>query len=117
MLLLSGGVLLFAAFIRPGASLSPDPPKGIPDSVWFVLETSCYECHSTDGNGMAKAKLNLDRWDESTPEKQRSKAEDICDVMQKGKMPPNKYRLNNPDAVPSPEGLARVCSWVTQLKK
>lgn len=117
LLALAGAVIFFVSFISPGSLPVTDPPQGIPDSVWYVLETSCYECHSSDGNGMAKAKLNLDKWDEYPSDKQVAKAKEICSQMQKGKMPPSKYRLHNPDAVPSPEALSRVCSWVRKTEK
>ncbi|TSA29717.1 MAG: hypothetical protein D4R67_01645 [Bacteroidetes bacterium] len=114
VLALAGGLILFAAFIRPNGFNAQDPPKGIPDSVWATLETSCYDCHSNDGNGMAKVKMNLDKWDEYAPDKQMAKAQDICEVMGKGAMPPSKYRINNPDAVPTPESITRICAWVHQ---
>ncbi len=111
------GLILFAAFSQPASPIPSTPPKNIPDSVWVVMENSCYGCHSDDGNGMAKAKLNFDRWDEYAPDKQMAKTLDICNELKKGKMPPSKFSKNNPDAVPTDIETARVCNWVQQIEK
>ena len=114
---LFGVLILFAAFTGPAKSTLSDPPKNIPDSVWTIIEKSCYDCHANDGNGMAKAKLNFDKWDDYSVDKQVSKALDICDEIQKGKMPPSKYRQNNPEAVPTDSDIAQVCDWVKKIGK
>lgn len=114
---LTGAMILLASFVIPLHTASYDPPQDIPDSVWAVLEKSCYDCHSTDGNGMAKAKLNFDKWNDYAADKQLAKAKDICDELENEKMPPSKYRKNNPEAVPTAEEVARVCNWVIQLEK
>ena len=110
-------MLITSAFIIPDGTPPNDPPKNIPDSVWAVLEISCYDCHSNDGNGMAKSKLNFDKWDSYTPEKQLKKAIAICKVMQSQKMPPSKYLKKNPDVAPSPAEVVRVCFWVNEFEK
>ncbi|MFH1160362.1 MAG: heme-binding domain-containing protein [bacterium] len=110
-------MLLTATFIHPAKAPAPDPPKGIPDSVWAIVERCCLDCHVTDGNGFAKAKLNFDKWDVYPAEKQVAKATAICDIVKKGKMPPQKFLTNNPDAAPTEAETARICNWVNQLKK
>ncbi|MFH1296149.1 MAG: heme-binding domain-containing protein [Bacteroidota bacterium] len=114
---LVGTFVIFVSFIRPAGPPISDPPKNIPDSVWAVIKTSCLECHVNDGNSLAKAKLNFDKWDEYSPEKQFVKAQDICEEVRKGTMPPSKFRKNNPDAVPSTGATTRICKWVNQLEK
>ena len=114
---LSCALMIFAAFIK-----SPDPipftlTKTIPDSVWTVVQKSCYDCHSNDGNSMAKSKVNFDGWNNYSSDKQLSKAKDMCKMLQKGKMPPAKYRNNNPEAVPTETDITRICNWVNQLGK
>ena len=52
-----------------GSKAAPGP-KGIPDSVFTIIQNSCMDCHATDGNGMAKSKINFDKWDTYSPEKQ-----------------------------------------------
>lgn len=110
-------LLILAAFIKPVNPLPTDPPKSIPDSVWSVVQKSCYDCHSSDGNSMAKSKINFDRWAEYSSDKQLNKARDICTQLQKGKMPPSKYRNNNPDAVPTDADVKIICEWTNQISK
>lgn len=109
--------ILFAAFIKPVDPVPSDPPKGIPDSVWQVVKKCCLDCHATNGNSMARAKVDFDKWDSYSPDKQLAKAQDICNELQQGKMPPSKYRKNNPDVVPTDAETARVCNWVRQMEK
>ncbi|MBN1198361.1 MAG: heme-binding domain-containing protein [Bacteroidales bacterium] len=112
-----GILVLFAAFIKPTDPVPSNAPKGIPDSVWQVISKCCLDCHATDGNGMARANVDFDKWDSYTPDKQLAKAQDICNELQQGKMPPSKYRKNNPEGVPTESETARVCNWVRQMEK
>lgn len=114
---LTGILIILAAFNTAPDTTFSDPPKNIPDSVWAVVEKSCYDCHSSDGNGMAKAKINFDKWDDYSSDKQVSKAQDICTELQKGKMPPSKHRKNNPETIPTDVEVARICTWVQQIGK
>ena len=91
-------------------------PKSIPDSVYAVFEKACITCHADDGNGMAKSKVNFDKWDSYAKEKQASKAEDISNMLSKGKMPPSSFRKNNPDLVPTDADVAKVNAWAKSLK-
>ncbi len=116
-LALACALIIFGAFIKPAGSTPTDPPQNIPDSVWAIVKKSCYDCHSNDGNSMAAGKLNFDKWDEYSPDKQLAKALDMCDEVQKGKMPPSKYHKNNPEAVPTDAEAVRICNWVKQIEK
>ena len=69
------------------------------------------------GQGLAKSKLNFDKWDVYSVEKQVKKTKDICKVLQSQKMPPSKYLKKNPDVAPSPTEVVRVCYWVGELEK
>lgn len=66
---------------------------------------------------MAKSKVNFDSWDEYSSDKQSNKAQAICTQLQKGKMPPSKYRNNNPDAVPTDADVKNICEWTKQISK
>jgi hypothetical protein len=99
------------------ASKAAKGPKGIPDSVFAVIQNSCTDCHATDGNGMAKSKINFDKWDEYTPEKQASKAAAMCKQLTKGSMPPGSFRKNNPDRVPTEIQVKMICDWAQSLGK
>jgi len=62
--------------------------KAIPESVMKIANKSCVKCHTEGGNGMALMHLNLSNWDKYSPEKQASKAKDMCKMVTKDKMPP-----------------------------
>jgi hypothetical protein len=111
-------VIVSAFSFRTTNSPAPNPgPKGIPDSVWTIINNSCTDCHSTDGSGMAKSKINFDKWDTYSPEKQANKAEDICEQLKKGSMPPNGFRKNNPDRIPSEKEITMICNWAGSVAK
>ncbi|MBE0648080.1 MAG: heme-binding domain-containing protein [Bacteroidales bacterium] len=114
---LAGALILCAAFVIPANHPSTDPPKGITDSVWTIVQKSCYDCHANDGNAMAKSKLNFDNWENYSSDKQTAKAQDMCDEISKGKMPPSKYRKNNPEAVPTEADATVICNWAKTLEK
>jgi len=109
-------VILSAAFISPSFTPSENPGDNIPDSVWAVFEKSCYGCHSDDGNGMARSKLNFDKWDSYSDEKQLKKAKASCNEMKKGGMPPAKFLKNNPDAAPDETEVNIVCNWLSVIE-
>jgi hypothetical protein len=97
--------------------ISADEGQPLADSVMKIVKTSCMDCHADGGNGMACSHVNFSKWSTYKPEKQASKAGDICKVLSKGAMPPKKYRENNPDAVPTPAQVATVCNWAKGLEK
>ena len=110
-------MLITSAFIIQDGTPPNDPPKSIPDSVWAIFEINCYDCHSDNGNSMAKANLNFDKWDTYSSEKQMKKTIDICKTMRNQKMPPPKFLKKNPDIAPSPADVVRVCNWLSELEK
>jgi cytochrome c5 len=103
--------LIFIAVVSFRPAQIAQAPKSIPDTVYAVFEKSCITCHSTDGNGMAKSKVNFDNWDTYSPEKQASKAAAISKMLTKGSMPPSGFRKNNPDLIPTEADVAKVNAW------
>lgn len=89
----------------------------MPDSVMKIFKKSCMDCHSNDGSGMAKGKVNFDKWETYTPEKQASKAKDICEEVTKVSMPPKGFRKNNPDLVPTEADIKTICAWAQTFQK
>ena len=90
--------------------------KPIPADVMKIVDKSCAACHKDPGMKMAQGPLNLSGWDKYTAEKQAAKANAMCNLMTKGKMPPKKYQANNPGAVPTADDIKTVCSWASSLK-
>ena len=90
--------------------------KAIPADVMKVVDKSCADCHKDPGMKMAKGALNFSGWDKYPPEKQAAKANAICNVATKNKMPPKKYRANNPAAAPTKDDTKILCDWAASLK-
>ena len=95
---------------------SSDTLKAIPADVLNVLKKFCFDCHSEPGKTMAKTHLNFTKWKGYSDEKKTSKVKAMCEEVTKGKMPPKKYRENNPDAVPTAEELKILCDWIVTNK-
>jgi len=120
--LMPAAVLLLLLFSGSAGSVlntpaGPADKIAIPDSVMVVFEKACTGCHCDEGNGLAKGKLNFDKWSNLTPEKQVAKAQAICKTLKNNSMPPKKFRINNPDLVPVQSEVDRVCAWVATLQK
>ena len=90
-------------------------PKPVPAEVKSIVERSCIACHSEDGNALAKMKFNFTKWDEYSTEKQVSTGQDMCKMLTKGKMPPQKYLDANPEAKPSDKEKKIICDWAATL--
>lgn len=89
----------------------------IPDSVMVVMQKACIGCHADGANAMARGKLNFTQWAKYDAEKQLDKADDICDEMKKGSMPPKGFKKKYPDKIPTQAEVDKVCNWVSTLKK
>jgi hypothetical protein len=94
------------------------PVKGfaIPDSILAIAKLSCLNCHAEGGKSMAMAHVNLSKWDTYTPDKQISKALDMCKEVTKGAMPPKSFRKDHPEGVPTAKQIQTLCNWAHSLK-
>jgi cytochrome c5 len=115
MIAVSALVFTAAVSFRPVTRVQA--PQSIPDSVYAVFDKSCVTCHSTDGNGMAKSKLNFDNWDSYAPDKKASKAAAIDKMLAKGAMPPSGFRKNNPSLIPNETDMKKVSAWAGSFGK
>ena len=115
-------VVFFAAslFLTPVTATSQEKPKAktlaLPDSINKIVQKSCIYCHAEGGKSMAMAHVNLSKWETYSPEKQQSKALDMCKQVTKGSMPPKSFRSEHPDGVPSAAEVATLCNWAHSLK-
>jgi hypothetical protein len=114
-------VILFTAglIINPLASQTTSQSgggKAIPESVMKIAGKSCVKCHTDGGNGMALMHLNLSTWNKFSPEKQASKAKDMCKMVTKDKMPPKSFRESHPDGVPSEAEIKTICDWAASIQ-
>ena len=90
--------------------------KPIPANIMKIAEKSCVKCHTEPGNFMALSHLNLSNWDKYSAEKQASKAQAMCKMVSKDKMPPKKFREEHPDGVPTKEEINTICNWAQSLQ-
>jgi cytochrome c553 len=112
-------VLLFnpRSAIASGKASDANPAKVLPDSIQKFVQKACMDCHSDDGSGMARSKVNFSKWDSYDAEKQAKKANAMSKELAKSGMPPKKWRANNPDGVPTPADVDMVARWAKSLKK
>lgn len=114
-------IFLIALAFRPvNASVSTSYNQenpALPDSVMKIVQKACLDCHGADGNGMAKSHVNFGAWTSYDAKKQAGKAEDIYKEVSKGKMPPGKWRKNNPDNIPNQADIDLLKNWAAALNK
>jgi hypothetical protein len=84
----------------------------IPDHVLTILNSKCVGCHSTDSrNEDAKKKVDFKKWDELSVVKKVGTLADIKDVLEKGKMPPDKFLNRFPEKAVSPVEKDTLIEW------
>lgn len=115
------GIISLSAFLISPVSVQSiqnagKEQKTIPANVMKIVENSCAGCHSESGMKMARLFLNLSEWDKYNSDKQASKANKMCKLVTKNKMPPKKFRANNPDTVPTKDDIKVICDWAASLK-
>lgn len=83
-----------------------------PADVKAVIDDKCYGCHSKDGKSeKAKAKLMWDDLPNMVLDTVVAKLDDISEMIEKGKMPPEKFIQMKPDAAITPEQGALIKDW------
>jgi len=114
--LLLTGFLLFQAFV--GTVQDPDPvedPDPGPQTALDIISTSCFDCHSNMGqNDKPKDALNFDLWESYNTGKKIAKLSDICEMIEEGKMPPEKYLKFKPEHALTDESREVICAWVEE---
>ena len=119
-------VLIFCAFAfssgksvssSNSASISKADSSAIPAAVHNILATSCFACHGEGGKGMALAHVKMAELSTYSPEKLAEKAEAMCKIVTKGKMPPKGYLNEHPEAKLTQEQITTICNWSASLNK
>jgi hypothetical protein len=111
--------LVIALFVRARYSdhardLSVRQQAGItfPADVKAVIDNKCYGCHSKDGRSEeAKADLMWDSIPLYPKDRQIAVLDDISDVLEKGKMPPEKMIQMHPEAALAPDQVKLIKNW------
>jgi hypothetical protein len=108
-------ILPVALIILTAAFLSwRDIQKGseIPEDVLTILSTHCFTCHSTGAKSEdALKKVDFKKWNEYSDVKKVGILNDIKEVAEKGKMPPEKYLNKYPEKALSAEDRERIVEW------
>ena len=114
-IMITAAILLMPS--TASSSLKPGNPASaaIPDSVMKIFQNSCMDCHSADGNSMAKSHVDFSNWNSYNPEKQAEKALDICEMLTKDAMPPKGWRKYNADRIPTDRQKKAICDWANSL--
>ena len=81
-----------------------------------IAQKSCVKCHAEPAKGMPISVLNLTSWGNLSEEKQAAKANAMCKMVSKDKMPPKKFRTNNPESVLTTEEITAICDWAKSLQ-
>ena len=134
-------VLIAIQFIRParnqgGQVLQTDISNSliIPENVYSILKNSCYDCHSNNTNypwyfniqpigwimaddiKKGKAKINFSEWNSLSVRKQKTKLQEIENIIKEGKMPLKSYKLLHEKARLSESDKKLLFQWIENAK-
>lgn len=102
-------ICLFCGFII--SAQQQEKGKALTKDVSQIINRSCVTCHSDKGSGMAKMKVNFDKWQSYSDEKQVKLAQKCYQEVSKGGMPPKGFIKSNPGAALSPEEIDIFRNW------
>ena len=107
-ILLGGmGLLLFLSFNEGRTS-----EDVIPEEISAILESSCYDCHSTGAKSEDALKaVQFDVWDDYRVTKKIGTLGKIAEVVEEGKMPPKKYLEHKPDKKLTEDQKKLLLDW------
>jgi hypothetical protein len=111
LIVLAGALLfIFQSFL-----LNRNASLEVPEEVNQILESSCYDCHSSAGqNDDALKALNFENWEEYRLTKQIGLLGEIAEVIEKDKMPPAKYLEFKPDRKLSDSQKELIMKWTEE---
>lgn len=112
LIVIAGGMFILFQANRP----DPELTAQIPEEVSTLLVSSCYDCHSTGARSEDALKaVNFTDWEDYRTSKKVAVLGDICQVLEKGKMPPEKYLDRNPDKKLSENQKKLICDWTKEV--
>lgn len=111
LIVLAGGLFILFQANSP----RPEPLSEIPEEVNTILVNSCYDCHTTGAKSDDALKaVNFSEWENYRVSKKVSVLGDICSIIEKGKMPPEKYLKNYPEKKLSEAHKKLICDWTKE---
>lgn len=94
LIVIAGGMFILFQSNQP----NPELITQMPEEVSTLLESRCYGCHTTGAKSDDALKaVNFSEWANYKVSKQVAVLGDISNVVEKDKMPPEKYVKNNPE--------------------
>ncbi len=109
LFLMSGFTIQKPAMNNPS---NPGDNIVIPDDVNAIIENKCFGCHNVDSKSdKAKKKLLFDELTGLSKAKIVAKLDDIHDVVDEGKMPPEKFLERYPDKTLTEDEAAKLKEW------
>ncbi|MDX6747549.1 heme-binding domain-containing protein [Polaribacter sp. PL03] len=100
-----------------------------PEDVKRILETTCYDCHSSKTNypwynnitpvnfwldehiADGKKHLNFSKWSEYSLKRKEHKMDELYEEVEKGEMPLDSYTWTHTDANLTEDQIAAVVAW------
>lgn len=111
LIVIAGGMFILFQANRP----DPELISQIPEEVSTLLVASCYDCHTTGAKSEDALKaVNFTEWEDYRESKKVAVLGDICEMIEKGKMPPEKYLANSPDKKLSDAQKKLICDWTKE---
>ena len=107
--------------------------ENIPANVQVILKNACLDCHSSTTNYLwfhrvvpvawminshikdGKDEMNLSEWGQLDDFKKMDLLDEMCDEVEKGKMPLKQYRLIHAKARLNEEEKKALCDWSEKL--
>lgn len=100
-------LFIFQSFITKSGSAGE-----IPEEVKALLESSCYDCHTTHSQKRsARIIFNLDKWEDYRVTKRIGFLEKINEVVTEEKMPPKKYLKKHPEKKLTEAQMKLITDW------
>lgn len=106
---------LFLLNLSVSGQEAPGVSPSLPDNVRKIVTSSCMPCHSQDGRLLSRLKLNFTVWEQYSPGKQKTKAEKMYSLLDKGEMPPKKAREAKPENIPTRNQIETIKKWAESL--
>lgn len=106
-------LLIHTTMMSANTSPAPAEPKDdFPKKVSGILTNSCNDCHTTGASAQkALDALDFKKWEEYKLTKKISLLTKICEVAEKGDMPPGKYLKDHPEKALSESDIKTICNW------
>jgi len=127
---LSGFFVFLAIMAVVTMAFKPDPANAdqpfvqdqtgitFPDNIKAIIDTKCMGCHKPDSrNTKAKEKLQWSLVSKMNKEEQEHLVDELFEVLEDGKMPPEKALQRRPQLKLTDEETKALITWVEAEEK